>query len=76
MKYKILIMPKNNILDPQGSTIEKNLKNLGFNKVSNIRQGKVIELDISDDVKDPILYIEEVCSKLLVNNIIEEFEII
>ena len=67
MKYKILIRTKPQILDPQGEVIEKNLNSLGFKDVSNIRQGKIIELNLDDKIDHPESYIEEMCQKLLVN---------
>ena len=47
MKVQIHISLKNGVLDPQGKAIENSLRNLGFDKVENVRQGKFIELDLS-----------------------------
>ena len=78
MRIKILIRLKSQILEPQGKVIEQSLNNLGFNEFNNIRQGKLIELDLPDnlskDEKDR--KIDSACKKLLVNDIIEEYEVL
>ncbi len=78
MRVKILIRLKNQILEPQGKAIEQSLDNLGFKDLKNIRQGKLIELDlpdeISNDKKDEL--ISSACKKLLINEIIEEYEVL
>ena len=48
MRVKILVRLKKQILEPQGKNIEESLNSLGFDKCSNIRQGKLIELDLPD----------------------------
>ena len=78
MRIKILIRLKSQILEPQGKVIEQSLNNLGFNEFNNIRQGKLIELDLPDNLskeeKDQKIGSE--CKKLLVNDIIEEYEVL
>ena len=73
MRIKILIRLKSQILEPQGKVIEKSLSNLGLKNLNNIRQGKLIELDIPDKLskeeRDEL--ITSACKKLLVNEIIE-----
>ncbi len=69
-------MPKNGVLDPQGKAIENSLNQLGFNNFSEIRQGKIIEIDIDEEEEKAISIAEEMCKKLLVNLIIEDYEII
>ena len=76
MKLNVKIMPKNGVLDPQGKAIENSLNQLGFNNFSEIRQGKIIEIDIDDEEEKAISIAEEMCKKLLVNLIIEDYEII
>ena len=77
MRIKILIRLKSQILEPQGKVIEKSLSNLGLKNLNNIRQGKLIELDIPDKLskeeRDEL--ITSACKKLLVNEIIEEYEV-
>jgi phosphoribosylformylglycinamidine synthase len=78
MRVKILIRLKSQILEPQGKVIEKSLSNLGLNNFTNIRQGKLIELDISDKLTEEEKndLITSACKKLLVNEIIEEYEVL
>ena len=76
MKLNLKIMPKNGVLDPQGKAIENSLNQLGFDNFSEIRQGKIIEIDIDEKEEKAISITEEMCKKLLVNLIIEDYEII
>jgi phosphoribosylformylglycinamidine synthase PurS subunit len=75
MKIRILITLKKAVLDTQGKAIEASLqKNLGFAQISQVRQGKVVELDIAetDSIKIKKI-VDEICDKLLVNKIIEDY---
>jgi phosphoribosylformylglycinamidine synthase PurS subunit len=78
MRIKILIRLKNQILEPQGKVIEQSLKSLGFEEFSNIRQGKLIEIDLPDSLSEAERSgkIDAACKKLLVNEIIEEYEVL
>ena len=78
MRIKILIRLKNQILEPQGKVIEQSLKSLGFEDFSNIRQGKLIEIDLPDilNEEERSKKIDAACKKLLVNEIIEEYEVL
>lgn len=78
MRIKILIRLKNQILEPQGKVIEQSLKSLGFEEFSNIRQGKLIEIDLPDSLneKERSEKIDVACKRLLVNEIIEEYEVL
>ena len=75
MKIRILITLKKGVLDTQGKAIEASLqKNLGFPQLSQVRQGKVVELEIAETDKEKIKQIvDEICDKLLVNKIIEDY---
>ena len=64
MKLNVKIMPKNGVLDPQGKAIENSLNQLGFNNFSEIRQGKIIEIDIDEEEEKAISIAEEMCKKL------------
>ncbi len=76
MKVRIIIKLKKAVLDTQGKAIEVSInKNLGFNQISKIRQGKVIELEIDEDNQEKVKeIIDQICDKLLVNKVIEEYE--
>lgn len=74
MKAKIHVTLKNGVLDPQGKAIAHTLHALGFDAVSEARQGKYIELDLttSDRAKAQEA-VEEMCKKLLANTVIENY---
>lgn len=71
MKAKVLIRPKEGILDPQGKAVEGALPKLGFEGVSHVRVGRLVELETDDPDALPAL-----CEKLLANPLIEDFEIV
>ena len=76
MKATIYISLKNGVLDPQGKAIENALGQLGFNGVNNVRQGKMIELDLADtDATKARKRLQQMCEKLLANTVIENFDI-
>tara|TARA_B100001996_G_scaffold375142_1_gene354686 strand:+ start:636 stop:863 length:228 start_codon:yes stop_codon:yes gene_type:complete len=68
---------KKNVLDPQGTTIMKALKGIGFNNINDVRQGKFFEIDIDEkNQKKAEDKINEICKKLLANMVIEDYKII
>ena len=76
MKAKIHITTKSGILDPQGKAIQTSLGVLGFSGVENVRQGKYIELDISEDSETAAReQLTQMCEKLLANTVIENYAI-
>ena len=76
MRAIVYIRLKAEVLDPQGQAIENALKNLGENNINNIRQGKLIEMDIEAKNKDEAEEkIEKVTKSLLANTVIEEYSI-
>ena len=70
MKAKVLIRPKEGILDPQGKAVERALPALGFEGVSDVRVGRLVELETDDPAK-----LDSLCEKLLANPLIEDFEV-
>ncbi|MFC3964328.1 MULTISPECIES: phosphoribosylformylglycinamidine synthase subunit PurS [Nocardia] len=68
------VMPKAEILDPQGQAIVGALPRLGFAGVSDVRQGKRFELDVEDSVSDAEL--EQIAESLLANTVIEEWKVV
>lgn len=68
------VMPKAEILDPQGQAIVGALPRLGFEGVSDVRQGKRFELDVADDVSDAEL--EQIAERLLANTVIEDWKVV
>ncbi|MEQ9487688.1 MAG: phosphoribosylformylglycinamidine synthase subunit PurS [Alphaproteobacteria bacterium] len=76
MKAKVFVTLKNGVLDPQGKAIEHALAGLGFDGVNDVRQGKLIELDLADtDPAAATKRIEEMCAKLLANPVIEDYSV-
>ena len=73
MKLRIFVTLKPGVLDPQGKAIHKALDGLGFAGVNDVRQGKLIELDVADDMADA--QVDEMCRKLLANTVIENFRV-
>ena len=77
MKLNVKIMPKNGVLDPQGKAIQQTLNGMGFANVKDVRQGKYFDIDIDEnDEQKAKLSAEEICKKLLANQVIEDFKII
>jgi len=76
MKGKIYVYLKKQVLDPQGKAIENALKSLGFEEVKSVRVGKFFEIEtdssFSGSAKERM---KEYCKKLLVNGVIEDFEV-
>lgn len=74
MKAKILVTLKQGILDPQGKAIEHALDSLGFKNAANVRVGKYMELDLTESDKAKAeAEVKQMCEKLLVNTIVEEY---
>ena len=76
MKARVTVMLKNGVLDPQGKAVHHALTTLGFDGVDGVRQGKVIELDLTDtDAAKAEKTVGEMCEKLLANTVIESYSI-
>ncbi len=71
MKVRVLIRPKQGILDPQGKAVERALPALGFDGVSEVRIGRMVELEAT-----PGADLEALCEKLLANPLIEDYEVL
>jgi phosphoribosylformylglycinamidine synthase len=76
MKARVHIMPRDGVLDPQGKAIAHALAALGFAGVGEVRQGKVIDLDLAEtDAARARQTLDEMCRKLLANTVIESYRI-
>jgi phosphoribosylformylglycinamidine synthase len=76
MKARVHVMPKPGVLDPQGNAISHALASLGFKGVGEVRQGKVIDLELSEtDAAKAKTALEAMCNKLLANTLIESYRI-
>ena len=71
MTARVLIRPKEGILDPQGQAVERALPALGFDGVANVHVGRLVELDVDDAAQVP-----EMCERLLANPLIEDYEVL
>jgi phosphoribosylformylglycinamidine synthase len=69
-RVRVLIRPKAGILDPQGQAVERALPALGFDGVSHVHVGRLVELDVPDPAR-----VGEMCERLLANPLIEDYEI-
>ena len=67
---RVLVRPKEGILDPQGVAVERALPALGFDGVRNVHVGRLVELDVDDPSR-----VGEMCERLLTNPLIEDFQI-
>jgi len=67
---RVLIRPKDGILDPQGKAVERALPTLGFEGVSDVRIGRMVELQVDDPGR-----LDELCEQLLANPLVEDFEV-
>ena len=77
MKISVIITLKKDVLDPQGKVIHQTLDGMGFNDISEVRQGKYFEIDTKEsDPEKAKEKVEEMCKKLLANLVIEDYKII
>ncbi|MEM7718962.1 MAG: phosphoribosylformylglycinamidine synthase subunit PurS [Pseudomonadota bacterium] len=76
MKARVHIMLKNGVLDPQGEAVRHALGSLGFDGVSSVRQGKVIELEMTEtDQAAAEKAAIDMCEALLANTVIERYDV-
>ena len=74
-KAVVYVKLKDGVLDPQGVTIQKALAQMGYDDFVSVRSGRFFELEIRDGSADVKRKIDEVCSKLLANPVIEKYEV-
>ena len=76
MKISATVTLKQDVLDPQGTVVNKTLNNMGYNNITNVRQDKYFEIEIDEkDREKAIKIIKEICEKLLANVVIENYKI-
>ena len=76
MKISAIVTLKKEVLDPQGKVVNQTLKNMGYQNITNVRQGKYFEIEINESDKDKAKIVaEEICKKLLTNMVIEDYKI-
>ena len=76
MKISAIVTLKKEVLDPQGKVVNQTLKNMGYQNITNVRQGKYFEIEINESDKEKAKIVtEEICKKLLTNTVIEDYKI-
>ena len=76
MKISAIVTLKKEVLDPQGKVVNQTLKNMGYQNITNVRQGKYFEIEINESHKEKAKNdIDEICKKLLANMVIEDYKI-
>jgi len=74
LKVSVTITLKKDVLDPQGRVVSQTIKNMGYNNVASVRQGKYFEIEVDENNKDKAKKnVQEICEKLLANLVIEDF---
>ena len=76
MKFSIIVTLKKDVLDPQGKVVQQTLQDMGMDSLKNLRQGKYFEIEVNETNEDKAQSkVVDMCKKLLVNLIIEDFKI-
>ena len=76
MKISVTVTLKKDVLDPQGKVVKQTLKNMGYECIENVRQGKYFEIELNENDKEKAeRIIVEISKKLLTNTVIEDYAI-
>ena len=76
LKFSVTVTLKEDVLDPQGKVVQNTLLNMGMDNLKSIRQGKYFEIEVNENnLTEAEKKVEEMCKKLLVNLIIEDYKI-
>ena len=76
MKISVTVALKKDVLDPQGKVVKQTLKNMGYECIKNVRQGKYFEIELNENNKNEAEKVaKEICEKLLTNTVIEDYTI-
>ena len=76
MKISAIVTLKKDVLDPQGKVVSQTLKNMGYDNIINVRQGKYFEIELNEINKEKAKKkVEEICKNLLTNIVIEDYTI-
>ena len=74
MKAKIIVLPRKEVLDPQGEAVRSGLHSLGYDEVESVRVGRYVELELEGFPADVDARVQTMCKKLLANEVIEDFQ--
>ena len=76
MKISAIVTLKKEVLEPQGKVVNQTLKDMGYENIVNVRQGKYFDIELNESDKEKAKKIvEEICKKLLTNIVIEDYTI-
>jgi len=76
LKISVTVTLKKDVLDPQGKVVQQTLKNMGYETIENVRQGKYFEIELNEtDKQKSQEIIDNICKKLLINPVIENYKI-
>ncbi len=76
MKISAIVTLKKDVLDPQGKVVSQTLRNMGYDNIINVRQGKYFEIELNEINKEKAKKkVEEICKNLLTNIVIEDYTI-
>ena len=76
MKISVTVTLKKDVLDPQGKVVAQTIKNMNYNNITSVRQGKYFEIELNETNKDKAKkIIDEISQKLLTNVVIEDYSI-
>tara|TARA_Y100000590_G_C14868015_1_gene693985 strand:+ start:128 stop:373 length:246 start_codon:yes stop_codon:yes gene_type:complete len=76
LKITATVTLKKDVLDPQGKVVKQTLKNMGYESIVNIRQGKYFEIELDEiDKEKAKKVVDDICKKLLTNIVIEDYTI-
>ncbi len=73
MKVRVFVRLKPGVLDPQGRAVHHALQGLGFDGVDDVRIGRMVEMNVSEETSDEAL--DKMCAQLLANTVIEDYRI-
>ena len=76
MRISVTVTLKKDVLDPQGKVVNQTIKNMGYDNIENVRQGKFFEIELNETDKEKAKeIIKEISEKLLSNTVIEDYKI-
>ena len=77
MKVKVIIKRRTDLADPQGLTVARALRDLGYEDVADVRVDKTITIELADGEPDTMRdRVNEMCEKLLANPTMEDYEVV
>ena len=76
MKVKVIVLPKQSVLDPQGVAVREAIHHHGLNSITNVRVGKFMEIEVDDNLGADEARLHEICRDLLSNPVIEDYQLI